>query len=308
ADAQTAPPAEPALAEWEVPEYHGAPKHVLMSAASLRQLASGMIVQLGSRYAAADLGDQVVKNLYFIARCFLAAVPAEALVVAEVAQQPDDADDDSASDDEDGDAADGDADMAPADGPGEPAREQSLLWLINKVGGLARTEIIRGRGATEKRTFCFRWFAAVIALVPPALLTQTAYVEPMLSPLYRTTESMAQPADAMAQPGGAAQALSGPASELKALASEVTRLLQGRMGVTAFSAMLVGVQRRIGDLRNQRRERRKQRALADPVLHAQKKLRKHKASMRRRRERDTDEARKRVRTVFRRAPGAAPPS
>ncbi|KAJ2804025.1 U3 snoRNP protein [Coemansia helicoidea] len=307
ADAQPGPPAQPALPEWDVPEYRGAPKLVLMSAASLRQLASGMVVQLGSRYATGDLGDQVVKNLYFIARCFLAAVPEEALLAAtEAPSVPEDAasDDDSASDDED------DADLAPADGPSEPAREQSLLWLINRVGGLARTEIIRGRGATEKRTFCFRWFAAVIALVPPPLLTQPAYIEPILSPLFRTTESTPHPAQAgAAQPGApAAPVLSESAGELKALAGQVTQLLQGRIGVTAFAAALVRVQRQIGDLRNERRERRKQRAIADPVLHAQKKLRKHKAAIRRRREHDADEARKRVRTVFRRARGAAPSS
>ncbi|KAJ1731734.1 U3 snoRNP protein [Coemansia biformis] len=308
------------LAEWEVPEYRGAPKHVLMSTASLRQLTNGMLVQLGSRYATNELGDQVVKNLYFIAKCFLAAVPGDALVAGETglegqASSDDDSDNDSGDEDGEDEDEDGDADMAQGDaldedagvdagGPGEPTREQSLLWLINKVGGLARTEIIRGRGTTEKRTYCFRWFAAVIALVPPALLTQPAYIEPMLSPLYRTTENVSRQADAAAQPGGAARAPTEQASELRTLANEVTRLLQSRIGVTAFSAILVRVQKHIGELRNQRRERRKQRAIADPVLHSQKKLRKHKSAMIRRRERDSEQARKRVRTVVRRARGA----
>ncbi|KAJ2083725.1 U3 snoRNP protein [Coemansia sp. RSA 988] len=299
------------LEEWEVPEHRGNPKHVLLSVTNLRQIASGLVVQLNSRSLADELGNQVVKNLFFITKCFLTAVPEEVLTAGvesktEAASHISGAISDN---DEEGNVGDDGDDVAGADGAAEDSsklgKERCLSWLINRVGSLARTEIIRGRGAVEKRTYCFRWFAAVISLVPPALLVNSAYIMPIISPLYRTTEDDQLAAESVSQPDGAAKTPTEQLEEIKGLANEVIRLLQNRMGVTAFSTVLAKVQKHVSELRNQRRVKRKQLAVIDPELHAQKKMRKHANVQRRRQERDSDQARKKVRMVVRRVYGAS---
>ncbi|KAJ2805918.1 U3 snoRNP protein [Coemansia guatemalensis] len=298
------------LDDWEVPEHRGNPKHVLLSVANLRQIANGLVVQLNSRFLSDELGNQVVKNLYFIAKCFLTAVPEDALAVGVEDKAGAAGSDSGDASDSDNDEEDhGDDDVADADGAaegsGKMSKERCLSWLINRVGSLARTEIIRGRGAVEKRTYCFRWFAAVISLVPPALLVNSAYIMPMISPLYRTTEDDQLAAESVPQPDGTTKTPAEQLEEIKGLANEVIRLLQNRIGVTAFSAVLAKVQKHVSELRSQRRVRRKQLAVIDPELHAQKKMRKHANVQRRRQERNSEQARKKVRTVVRRAYGAS---
>ncbi|KAJ2003848.1 U3 snoRNP protein [Coemansia thaxteri] len=283
--------------EWDVPAHRGPPRLVLMSVQRLRDLVHGLLVQLNSRFLSPELGNQIVKNLYFIARCFLTAVPpaspTEITDSGEIAS-PDDVEDDDEDDVEE------DAEAAPADDDRTRRlpKERLLVWLINRVARIARTEIIRGRGATEKRTFCFRWFAAVISAVPPALLAQPAYLQPMVSPLFRTTEDGHGQEQQQQHPPTDPAAIK--AAEIKALASEVMRLAQTRVGVTAFSVVLARVQRHVGDVRSKRREHRRQLAVIDPELHARNKTRKHDATRRKRSERAADAARKRVRTVVRR--------
>ncbi|KAJ2220460.1 U3 snoRNP protein, partial [Coemansia sp. RSA 520] len=276
-------------AEWEVPVYTGRPKYVLFSASALKQIAHGLIVQLSSRFVSPELGTQIVKNLYFIARCFLTAVPQNALEGTGIEPVADASDDDSDSDEE-------------AEQSSVWTKERSLSWLINRIGSLARTEIIRGRGLTEKRTYSFRWFAAVISLVPPTLLKQSAYIMPIVSPLYRTTQDTQLPSQPITL-SGTTKSPTEQIDELKALANDVIKLLQTRIGVTEFSAILVKVQSHVSQVQSQRRERRKQLAVIDPELHAKKKIRKHESSRRRRQEQMSEHARRRTRIVVRRAYG-----
>ncbi|KAJ1752902.1 U3 snoRNP protein [Coemansia sp. RSA 1821] len=285
------------VADWEVPGYNGMPKYVLLSVQILKQIAQGSVIQLNSRFLSAELGNQAVKNLYFIARCFLTAVPQQQQqdAVTESVEQPQDAassSDPESESDEDDNQSGADSDLA---------TERSLSWLINRIGSLARTELIRGRGSTEKRSYCFKWFAAVISLVPPSLLTNSAYIMPIISPLYRTTQDSQLPANPITLPNGTVKTPVEQLDEIKALANEVIRLLQDRMGVTAFSTILVKVQKHVNQVRDQRREQRKQLAVIDPELHSKKKLRKHESARRKRQEKMSEKARKKTRLVVRRA-------
>ncbi|KAJ2454355.1 U3 snoRNP protein [Coemansia sp. RSA 2336] len=289
------------VVDWEVPDYSGVPKYVLLSVQMLKQIAQGSVIQLNSRFLSAELGNQAVKNLYFIARCFLTAVPQQQqqqqqqqITAAESVEQPQDTASSSDSESE-SDEDDIQTDTA------NLATERSLSWLINRVGNLARTELIRGRGSTEKRSYCFKWFAAVISLVPPPLLTNSAYIMPIISPLYRTTQDSQLPANPVTLPDGTVKTPAEQLDEIKALANEVIRLLQDRMGVTAFSTILVKVQKHVNQVRDQRREQRKQLAVIDPELHSKKKLRKHESARRKRQEKMSDKARKKTRLVVRRA-------
>ncbi|KAJ2690698.1 U3 snoRNP protein [Coemansia spiralis] len=287
-----------AVEDWDVPVHRGSPRFVLMPVQRLRDLVNGLMVQLNSRFLSAELGNQVVKNLYFVARCFLTAVPVEEETEAEAV----DADADQESDaEEEEDEPETEVVEDEDDTFKRLPKERCLIWLINRVGRLARTEIIRGRGTTEKRTYSFRWFAAIISLVPPTLLRQPAYMMPMASPLYRTSEDSSQaPSYPVTLPNGTVKSPAEQLEEIKALAGEVIRLAQSRIGVTAFSSVLGKIQRHVGDLRNQRREQRRQLAVIDPEQHAKNKIRKHEATRRKRQERTTELSRKKVRTVVRR--------
>ncbi|KAI8325191.1 hypothetical protein GQ54DRAFT_269905 [Martensiomyces pterosporus] len=294
------------VAEWDVPEYEGTPKYVLLSLERLRELSLLLIVQLNSHYLSPELGNQIVKNLYFIAKCYLTAVPQSAIDVSESAAAAGAAGAETGRAEESGNEGDSDAEAEAeaADNRGKqlPA-ERSLVWLINKVGRLARTELIRGRGSTEKRTYCFRWFAAVMSMVPPGLLTQSAYIMPMISPLYRTSEDQQAQRPTAALTDRSAKTPEEKLEELRLLAGEVMQLAQNRMGTTAYSTVLQKVKRYVDDLRDQRREQRKQLAVIDPELHAKKKIRKHEASKRKRNERNSGFAHKKSRMVVRKSRG-----
>ncbi|KAJ2875495.1 U3 snoRNP protein, partial [Coemansia aciculifera] len=242
------------------------------------------MVQLNSRFLSAELGNQVVKNLYFVARCFLTVVSVDEVTEAVEAVEEEDANSDNESDaDATRDTEEEEIEVAEDedDGLKRLPKERCLMWLINCVCRLARTETIRGRGTIERRTYSFRWFAAIIALVPPTLLRQSAQ-----APSYPVT-----------LPNGTIKSPAEQLEEIKALAGEVIRLAQNRVGVTAFSAVLGKIQRHVGDLRNQRRAQCRQLAVIDPEQHAKNKIRKHEATRRKRQERSTELSRKKVRTI-----------
>ncbi|KAJ1721435.1 U3 snoRNP protein [Coemansia erecta] len=297
--------------EWEVPEYGGEPRLVLMDVATLRDLAHMMIVQLGGKALAPELGNQVVKNLFFIAKCFLTAVPDAEQTRGEIEGSEDneinqDADED--TDEENSEAEDEDedeGDKEDEEDAGRVPRERSLAWLINRVGRLARTELVRGRGATEKRTYSFRFFAAAIHLLPPALLIQPSYILAMLSPLHRTTEdthvALTTTASSLSMSGKTPEQM---LDELRTLASEVLALLQARVGVTEYTRVMGKVVGHVEGVRRERRERRRVMRVVEPERYARKKVRKAESGRRRRIEKEKASLRRNPRNsvVVRRAP------
>ncbi|KAJ1805339.1 U3 snoRNP protein, partial [Coemansia sp. RSA 2599] len=289
--------------EWDVPAYTGKPKYVLMSVQRLRDLAHAMLIQLSGRGLTPELGNQIVKNLFSISKCFFTALPTGDVAAPEDESESD-SDDGSSDADESADAADAvddNADEDEATDVNKLSTERSLLWLVNRVGRLARTEIIRGRGATEKRNYCFRWFAAVATLIPPTTLAQPAYIMPIISSLHRTTEDTQV---AQTQSLVVSKTPEQQLAELKELASEVLKLVESRLGVTVFTSLLNKVQRHVDTVRQDRRERRKQLAIVDPELHARKKHRKHENTRRRKIEKIQIKSSKSQRTniIVRRAP------
>ncbi|KAJ2719960.1 U3 snoRNP protein [Coemansia sp. Benny D115] len=307
---------------WEVAaEYAGGEvKYVLMSVYQLRGLVSSLVVQLSSRGLSPELGNQVVKNLYFIAKCFLITAPKDTDAAAakrredadgsdldreEVSDQDAadaEADADAAldlSDSEDEDEADGN--QADADDLENVSEENSLIWLINRISRLARTELIRGRGAVSRRTYSFRLFAAIAALLPPSLLSQSEYIVPILNPLHRTTGDDQL---LLSSPPGSSKTPEQLLADLKTLSTEVLNLIQKRVGVTVFTRQLTKVQQSVDKVRSERRARRKLLAMNNPELYAQRKFKKHENSRKRRIEKDNLVAQKRYRnrTIVKRAP------
>ncbi|KAJ2685344.1 U3 snoRNP protein [Coemansia sp. RSA 1285] len=289
--------------EWQVEEYRGTPRLVLMSSDRLRRIVHGFIVQLGSRYLAEELGNQIVKNLFFIAKCFLSCVPQS--VIDGGAEDMDEQSEsvggygkgnDQALEEDEEEEEDG------GDGKQPISQDQNLLWLIRRVSAIGRTELIRGRGLATRRTYCFRWLAAVISTLPPTLLARKEYLTPMVSILYRTTDDAQVPMHPIVLPSGQSRTPEEQVADIKALANEIIKLAQTRIGVTAFTAVLNRVQSDVQGRRYERREKRKVLAVADPELHAKKKYQKHLSYKRNRKARDSEAARKKIRMVVKRAP------
>ncbi|KAJ2589794.1 U3 snoRNP protein [Coemansia sp. RSA 1804] len=188
------------------------------------------------------------------------------------------------------------------DGKQPISQDQNLLWLIRRVSAIGRTELIRGRGLATRRTYCFRWLAAVISTLPPTLLARKEYLTPMVSILYRTTDDAQVPMHPIVLPSGQSRTPEEQVADIKALANEIIKLAQTRIGVTAFTAVLNRVQSDVQGRRYERREKRKVLAVADPELHAKKKYQKHLSYKRNRKARDSEAARKKIRMVVKRAP------
>ncbi|ORX71921.1 hypothetical protein DL89DRAFT_265622 [Linderina pennispora] len=230
---------QPAEESWDVPAFDGQAKFALMSFERLRELANALVVQLSSKYLTAELGNQIVKNLFFIAKM------------------------------SSGDESEEEGEEEETTEHASLPTERGLSWLVNRVGRLARTELIRG---------------PVVTIIPPALLCQSSYIMPIVSPLYRTLNDTQLAREPVTLPDGVVKKPEELLDELKALTNEVVQLTQARMGTTEFSKAMQKVKSHV-----------------DRSCIAQKKLKKHKAYKRSRSERNQELARKKIRTVVKKA-------
>ncbi|KAI8977543.1 armadillo-type protein [Mycotypha africana] len=148
---------------------------------TLRALATDFLEQLKSDHVTQEQADQIVKNLFFIGKCFYympdeedaEGAPAEDIKI-------DDAGDEVIEDEKD----DREAQVAKAKIEGA-AHKKSLNWLFRKASFNARGAAIRKiKSGIILRSAIFKWFAAMCNLmtsdeVPP-------YLMPVIAPIYRT--------------------------------------------------------------------------------------------------------------------------
>lgn len=160
----------------------------LLSRANLRQLASRLCLQLKSEYLSQDLGSQVVKDLFFIGKCFYnmpteedvgadefdheknehgeenVELQAQEAIISRTENLVDDHDDEDEQDDEieqndeivDGTSLNGDnkKDLADHDSGIMKANVQvepklSLYWLFKKQSFMARASFSKGKNALQ---------------------------------------------------------------------------------------------------------------------------------------------------------------
>ncbi|KAL0611001.1 Small subunit processome component 20-like protein [Plecturocebus cupreus] len=213
--------------------------------------------QLHSKFLDQSLGEQVVKNLLFIAKVLYLLEP-----YCENKQSK-------IKGDLEGQEALGDG-VACADEKAESDREEkeevkeelsrpaTLLWLIQKLSRIAKLEAAYSPRNLLKRTCIFKFLGAIamnlgIDKVKP-------YLPVIITPLFRELNSTYSEQDPL----------------LKNLSQEIIELLKKLVGLESFSLAFASVQKQANEKRALRKKRKALEFVTNPDIAAKKKMKKHK--------------------------------
>lgn len=226
---------------------------------TLRTLATDFLEQLKSNHVTQEQADQIVKNLFFIGKCFYYMPTKE----DSEGETGDDIKIDDAHDEvieEESGSAEAQAAKAKIN---QAAHKKSLNWLFRKASFDARGAAIRKiKSAIILRSSIFKWFAAICNTMTPEELPP--YLMPVVAPIYRTVN------DEVNKVAGF--------DALQQLGNEVLNLLQAKAGPTVYFAVYQRVRQQVIKSREDRKSKEAILAVANPALAAKRKLDKHHKS------------------------------
>ncbi|KAI1314951.1 U3 snoRNP protein [Mortierella claussenii] len=260
-----------------------------LSPEMLKSVAQKLCEQLKSEFLSKDLGGQIVKNLFFIAKCFY-ALPDELEAVSDKQQDGgDDDDDDDGYDDDVEQDKDGVDEEGQEEGRDEnnAKREEklpvkrSLYWLIKRLSFLSRGAAMRKNGnkSTMQQTCIFQCMAAITTHIHTNDLKP--YLIPIIAPIYRIVND---------------ETAKGPEiEELKKLGSEVLDLVQKRAGTTDYFVAYNRIRQRVLEVRRERKQQRVMQAMNDPEARARRRIQKNEMKSRKRQLKTKEFAKDKVR-------------
>lgn len=213
--------------------------------------------QLHSKFLDQSLGEQVVKNLLFVAKVLYLLEPycedKQSKIKEDLEEQAALGDGVSCADEKA--ESDGEEKEEVKEELGRPA---TLLWLIQKLSRIAKLEAAYSPRNPLKRTCIFKFLGAV------AMDLGTDKVKPYLpmiiAPLFRELNSTYSEQDPL----------------LKNLSQEIIELLKKLVGLESFSLAFASVQKQANEKRALRKKRKALEFVTNPDIAAKKKMKKHK--------------------------------
>ncbi|EPQ16728.1 Small subunit processome component 20 like protein [Myotis brandtii] len=222
--------------------------------------------QLHSKFLDQSQGEQVVKNLLFVAKVLYLLEPdsgdkqgrmKEGMeeqetvaggVAREAVEHEAHADGKAESDQEENE-----------EGKKEHSKPATLLWLIQKLSRIAKLEAAYSPRNPLKRTCIYKFLGAVamdlgVDKVKP-------YLPEIIAPLFRELNSTYSDQDPL----------------LKNLSQEIIELLKKLVGLESFSLAFASVQKQAHEKRALRKKRKALEFVTNPDIAAKKKLKKHKS-------------------------------
>ncbi|TFK50804.1 hypothetical protein OE88DRAFT_1680621 [Heliocybe sulcata] len=222
-----------------------------LSRSGMEDVAKKLCTQLKSPYLDEALSLQVVKNLFYVGKCF-AAIPLRAgpTGVSEGAEGS-----------EGGGGDEGDQEQS-ADEEGQEKDRHPLPWLFSRLSYQARSAHIARRNTSRANeswryqpSSVFRWFAAMGSVLSKDMLER--FLVHILTPLYRIVED-----DTIRDPH---------MEELKTLATELQDLVREKVGTTAFANAYNKIRQGALHVRRERKTARAMLVTTNPEAAAKRK-------------------------------------
>ncbi|XP_048213322.1 small subunit processome component 20 homolog [Perognathus longimembris pacificus] len=220
--------------------------------------------QLHSKFLDQSLGEQVVKNLLFVAKVIYLLEPHSEDKQGEIkdlVQQEalgDSVSGDALGENEAGASGKAESHREKEEEKEEPGRPTTLLWLVQKLSRMAKLEAAYSPRNLLKRTCIFKFLGAVA--VDLGVDRVKPYLPVIIAPLYRELNSTYSEQDPL----------------LKNLSQEIIELLKKLVGLENFSLAFASVQKQANQKRALRKKRKALEFVTNPDIAAKKKLKKHK--------------------------------
>ncbi|XP_062862543.1 small subunit processome component 20 homolog [Trichomycterus rosablanca] len=225
----------------------------------MRELVLSCSHQLQSKFLDISAGEQVIKNLLFVAKVIYLISPksetvengkeepSEEQTVEETEDTVEETEEDKLEDEQQQQAVEDKDENKPP----------SLLWVIRKFSLLAKREAADTPKIPLKRTCVFKFLGAIAVDLGKERLGP--YLTTIISPLYRELDSTYADQD----------------PTLKNLAQELIEMLKKLVGLQKFSLAFAAVQKEASQRRATRKKHKALQAVANPDIAARKKIKKH---------------------------------